>query len=125
MRLFVSLGTWLALTLTWHVLALAGDKLWLVRDGGARAVIVRGGEDDFAAERLQAWLKRRAGVEVGIRVADQKYSPEEPCVVLVGSPATNALIRKLAAEAKIELDVTKLGDQGYVARLRVLKASMR
>jgi len=116
MRLFVSWCTWLALTLTWHVLSLAEDKLWLVSNGQARAVIVRGGDDDFAAERLQGWLKEESGVEVGIRVADEDDSPEESCVVLVGSPASNALVRKLVVEAKLELDVAKLGDQGYVAR---------
>ena len=107
---------WLALVLCWCVSASANDRLWLVRDGGARAVIVRGEEDEFAAQRLQRWLFERSGTEVGIRLADEESSPEQLCVVLVGSPASNPLVRKLAADVGIELDVAKLGDQGYVAR---------
>jgi len=63
--------------------------LWLARDGEARAVIVRGREDDFAAQRLQRCLREKSGIEVGIQVADEESSPDDTCVVLVGSPASN------------------------------------
>jgi len=107
---------WSALVLTWCVFVSAEDKLWLVRDGGARAVIVRGGEDDFAAQRLQRWLAEKSRIEVSIRVAEEGCSPDDTCVVLIGSPDSNPLIKKTAAEVGIDLDVTELGDQGYVAR---------
>jgi len=90
--------------------------LWLARDGEARAVIVRGREDDFAAQRLQRCLREKSGIEVGIQVADEESSPDDTCVVLVGSPASNPLIRKVAAESEIDLNRAGLGDQGYVAR---------
>ena len=116
MRHVIRWTAWPALMLTWCALVSAEDRLWLVRDGEARAVIVRGGEDEFAAERLRRWLAEKSCIEVDVRVAEEGFSPDQPCVILVGSAASNPLIRKIAAEAGIDLDATELGDQGYVAR---------
>ena len=88
--------------------ASAGDRLWLVRDGQATATIVRGGEDDFAAERLAGWLADRSGAEIDVRTADAEPLPEGGCVVLVGSPASNPVLRKMAAAVGLAIDPAEL-----------------
>lgn len=107
---------WLALVLSWCGLAAAEDRLWLVRDAAVSATIVRGEEDDFAAERLESWLAEKTGAEIEIRVADREPLPDEGCVVLVGSLASNPVLRKIAGQLELDLDPERLTDQGYVAR---------
>ena len=96
--------------------ASAGDRLWLVREGQAEATIVRGEEDDFAAERLASCLLEKSGVKIDVRLASAERPTDDGCVVLVGSAASNPVLRKTAATVGLALDPAKLTDQGYVAR---------
>ncbi|MFH1264903.1 MAG: discoidin domain-containing protein [Planctomycetota bacterium] len=107
---------WLALVLACRAPASAEDRLWLARDGEVPATILRGNNDDFAAERLQGWLATKSGAEVEIRTAAPGQLPEEGCVVLVGSLASNPLLAKIAGDLTLELDPAGLTEQGYVAR---------
>ena len=112
--------------LAWPVLVLLGcttapaeDDLWLVRDGQARATIVRGADDQFAAERLGRWLAEASGARVEVVTAGGGQLPGDGCVVLLGSAASNPSIRKLGEEHGLELGPQDLTGQGYVAtRLR-------
>ena len=96
--------------------ASAGNKLWLVRDGRPCSIIVRGDEDDFAAERLQQWLADGSGAKVEVVPSGGPVPADLGCTVLLGSAASNGLIRKLGDELGLELDPAGLTDQGYVAR---------
>lgn len=55
--------------------AAAEEPLWLVREGRARAAIVFGGNNGFAAERLQRFVKERSGAEQAIVPADRWKPP--------------------------------------------------
>ncbi len=116
MRFPVSLMACLALALTSSAPLPAEDSLWLVREGQCRATILRGDEDDFAAERFERWLREKCGAAIEVQPADADRLPEQGPVVLLGSVASNPLVWKLAAELKIELGPEELTDQGYVAR---------
>jgi hypothetical protein len=107
---------WAAVAWACSATAPAGDRLWLVRDGRACAAIVRGDGDDFAAERLAGWLAEKTGASVEIRSGDPAPLPQQGCVVLVGSAASNPLLRKVSAELGVKADPAELTDQGYVAR---------
>ena len=108
--------TWSVLVLTWCGLGSAEDRLWLVRDAAASATIIRGAEDDFAAERLQGWLAEKTGAQIEVRSTDREPPAGKGCVVLIGSLASNPLLRRIAGQLKLELDPQELTDQGYVAR---------
>ena len=53
------------------------EKLWLAAGGDARATIVSGSIDDFAAERLQRWFAEKANVKVDIVTAEDGRLPTE------------------------------------------------
>jgi len=105
-----------ALVLGWGALSSGNDRLWLVHDAESASTIVRGNDDDFAAERLQRWLADKSGAAVEVRPADQERLPEKGCVVLVGSAASNPLVRKISAQIGLAPDPAELTNQGYVAR---------
>ena len=96
--------------------ASAEDELWLVRGGRATATIVRGEEDEFAADRLRRFLKDKTGAEVAVLPASDRPLPEGGCVVLVGSARSNRWVRELGNELGLDLDPAGLTDQGYVAQ---------
>lgn len=72
--------------------------------------------DDFAAERLQQWLAEKSDAPAEVRTAARGKLPNEGCVVLVGSLASNPLLAQIAGDLRLELDPKELTEQGYVAR---------
>lgn len=74
--------------------ASAGDRLWLVRDGRAAATIVRGGDDDFAAERLATWLADKSGAKIDVQTADaERFVDERLARLYGGREAAHAIPR--------------------------------
>ncbi len=85
----------------------AEDRLWLIRDGRACCTIVRGPNDDYAAERLQTWLAEQTGAKVPIRRdGDRAGSRQLHTIVLASPPAKTGL----------EVDLSGLTEQGYVTK---------
>ncbi len=107
---------WQILAVCWCGVSTAQEKVWLFRDGLAPPTIVRGHDDDFAAERLQAWLKGATGVDVAVRMADRDPLPKEGLVILVGSADSNQWMSKVVSGARLDADQNRLTDQGYLAR---------
>ena len=116
MRLCACCIAWWILAFVCCGVTVAQERAWLVREGQAPPTIVRGNADDFAAERLQGWLKEASGVEIDVRLASKSPLPNQGLVVLVGSAASNPLIAKLAGNAGLDIDPNRLTDQGYVAK---------
>jgi len=98
------------------VFAFADDSLRLTGDGRSLCTIVRGREDDFAAERLARWFADKTGVKVDVALADQWQCGDPGCVILVGSPTSNSVLRRIAEKASLRVDPVELTDQGYVAK---------
>lgn len=96
--------------------ASAEEPLFLVRDGQSQCTIVRGRDDDFAAERLQRYLTEKGGVAVDIVTADRWERPEKSGFVVLGSAASNPWVAKIAKEQGIDVAAARLTDQGYVAQ---------
>jgi F5/8 type C domain-containing protein len=115
-RFYAWWTVWQVLACAWCGVTAAQERTWLVRDGVARSTIVRGDIDDFAAERLQSWLKEASGAEVDVRIAGQDPLPDEGLTVLVGSAGSNRLISKVAPGAGLDIDPNRLTDQGYLAK---------
>jgi hypothetical protein len=88
------------------------EVLWLVREGRPRCAIVRGAQDEFAAERLQRWFAG-AGAQVPVLVADAP--PNAEVVIVLGSAASNPLLGRVAATLGLDVDPKGLTDQGYIA----------
>ncbi len=97
-------------------LAVADEDLWLVHDGQARCAIVAGREDDFAGDRLRRWLTKMSGARVDVLQADDGRLPDNRCIVLVGSAASNDWIRKLNGKYGLRASPRELTSQGYVAK---------
>jgi hypothetical protein len=89
------------------------ERLWLVRDGRPLCTIVHGRDDAFAADRLRRWMADKSGATVGVVAAERWQPSGQECVVLVGSPASNAVLAKLAAEIALDVDPAALGEEGY------------
>ena len=66
MRFSTQWIVWQILACTWCSSMVAQERTWLIRDGVPRPTIVRGDNDDFAAQRLQDWLKEESGVEIDV-----------------------------------------------------------
>jgi hypothetical protein len=96
--------------------AVADDKLWLVRDGRPAAVIVAGPEDRYPVSRLQRGIADVAGVQMPIRTPSESDATEPGCTILVGSAASNPALARLAATAKLDIAAAGLTEQGYRAR---------
>lgn len=94
----------------------ADDKLCLVRDGRAVTTIVAADVDAYAAERLQRWFSETSGADVAVVPPDAEQLPQDGCLLLLDSAASNPLVKKLAAELKLQIDPAELTDQGYVAK---------
>ena len=99
----------------WATPAPGAEALWLVRGGEAQCAIVCGGEDDYAGKRLQRWFAEEAGADVPVVVTDDPPKDAD-CVILVGSAASNPLLRRVAGALGLDVDPAGLTDQGYVAR---------
>ncbi len=97
-------------------LGLAEDKLLLVHDGQTRCVIVRGRDDQYAGGRLKRWLADVSGAEVDLLEAGKDSLPDEGLVVLIGSQASNPLIKRLCSEIGMQVASENLTAQGYCAR---------
>jgi hypothetical protein len=93
----------------------AKERLLLVQQGQARATIVRGRDDAFAARQLAEALSLTTGVKIRILKAEDRL-PDRGVVVLVGSPDSNPLVRWITAEVGLKLDAAALTDQGYLAK---------
>ena len=107
---------WLMPLLIVSAPAFGDARLWLVRDGQARCTIVRGEQDDFAADRLRRWLADKTGVTVPVVSAGQGRSDVSGCQILVGRAVSNPLVRQAGAELGLKLSADDLTEQGYVAR---------
>lgn len=96
--------------------AAAEERLDLVRQGQATCTIVRGSDDEFAAERLARHLAETCGAKVNVVLAEQSNPPAGDRLVLLGSAASNCWVDKIAREHSIDVDPSRLTDQGYVAK---------
>lgn len=94
----------------------AEDRLWLVQNGLPRAAIIRGGADDFAAERLAQGLAQACCGAIEVRSAGNGSLPDGKCIVLVGTADSNPLLRRVAGAVHLEVSQRALTDQGYLAR---------
>lgn len=94
----------------------AEEPLWLVRDGQSRATIVYGGENEYAAERLQRFLADATGAKVNLAPADGWRPSDKDSVVLIGSAQSNRVLGELCEKLGLKIDPTQLTDQGYVAK---------
>ena len=94
----------------------AEEPLYLVYEGQTRCTIVRGQDDDFAAERLQRHLADACRAKVNVVLADAWQEPGKGACVFVGSAKSNRWIEKIAADNNISLDPAQLTGQGYVAK---------
>ncbi|NLY01584.1 MAG: hypothetical protein GXY83_36320 [Rhodopirellula sp.] len=93
------------------------DLPFLVLGGAQPAcTMVRGQTDDFAAERLQSWLTDRCGANVAVVVAGEQPLPDGGCLILLGTAESNPALRRIAAEAKLDITTAALTDQGYLAK---------
>ena len=97
-------------------MAAAQERAWLIRDGVSPPTIVRGDTDDFAAQRLQSWIKEASDAAIDVRIAGQDPLPDKGLTVLVGSAGSNPLISRVAAAAGLDVDPSQLTDQGYLAK---------
>jgi hypothetical protein len=116
MRFPLAILTGLSIWLSTAALAPAMDPLELVRSGQSLCTIVRGADDDFAAERLKRWFADNTQAQVEVVMAGTQPLPSQGCLLLVGSAASNSEVGKLASELSLDLDPTSLTAQGYLAR---------
>ncbi len=110
---------WLAMSLFVLLIgprAAAAERMYLTRRGQPQCVIVRGRDDDFAAERLARHLAEKTGAKVNVVASDQWRPGDSGGLILIGSAASNAGVATLAAENGIDLSPARLTDQGYVAK---------
>ena len=91
------------------------EGFWLVSRGEARCGIVRGAQDEYAAKRLQHWLVEQTGVEVGVTAVD-KAPARADCVVVMGTIASNPLLRRIANALSMDVSAKTLTGQGYMMR---------
>jgi len=104
------------LCLSLRGLAGGGDRFWLARDGRPCATIVRGKDDDYAAERFAQSVCEKAEAELPVIQAGAGGLPEEGAVVLIGSKGSNAELARLARASALDLEPSGLTEQGYVAK---------
>jgi hypothetical protein len=96
----------------------AAERLYLTCRGQPQCTIIRGRDDDFAAERLARHLAEKTGAKVKVIASDQwQWQPSDKGgLILIGSTASNGCIATLASEKGIDLSPARLTDQGYVAK---------
>ncbi|NUQ65481.1 MAG: discoidin domain-containing protein [Pirellulales bacterium] len=111
---FLFLMLFVVLTTAGYCLAQA--PLTLVNDGMPACTILRGEDDDFAAERLARWFAEEAHAKVAVVVAGKEALPDSGCGILVGSAESNPLLRQVAEAAKLDITPARLTDQGYLAK---------
>jgi hypothetical protein len=108
--------TWLPVLLGLAQGAAAEERLWLVREGVPQVVIAAGDGDDYAARRLARWLVETTGGRPEIVSADRPAPVGGKTVILVGSAASNRLLRDSTAATGAGVDPSRLTPQGYLAR---------
>ena len=91
-------------------------RLTLAEAGRPCCLIVRGADDDFAAERLQRWFAEEAKVEIDVVIAGKGSLPDQGVLIMIGSAASNPLLRQVAGDAGIDVAPGGLTEQGYVAK---------
>ncbi|HOZ48781.1 MAG TPA: discoidin domain-containing protein [Candidatus Hydrogenedentes bacterium] len=90
-------------------------EIWLVKGGKVCCAILRGDEDEYAAERMNRWLKDVAGVQAPVFTEETSLG-DVPCVMSIGSAGSNPFSARLATAEGVDIAPGQLTDQGYVAR---------
>jgi|GEM_PF-6469431 len=96
------------------------SPLRLVKDGRSRAYILLSQDPSeqavFAADQLNEYLRKMTGAELSIFRMGQKGQPDSMPAVLIGSVQSHPAIAQLIADKKITINITELGDEGFLLK---------
>ncbi len=93
-----------------------GHSIVIGNQDEALCGIIAGKEDRIAARSLQKYFLKKYNLPVDILDPGDGFPEKLKCAILLGRAKTNALLRKIAAENRVQVGADELTADGYVVK---------